>query len=53
LEAVAFLNPNGQLVAIVLNRSDEAIPFALQTPGAAGDAVSLAHSIGTYLFRMN
>lgn len=53
LEAVAFLNPNGQLVATVLNRSDEAIPFALQTPGAAGDAVSLAHSIGTYLFRMN
>ena len=52
LEAVAFLNPNRQLVAVVLNRSDEAIPFALRTPGAAGRAESLAHSIGTYLLEL-
>lgn len=50
LEATAFLNPGGQLVAIVLNRSDEAIPLELRTPGAAGATKSLAHSISTYLF---
>jgi len=50
LEAVAFLNGDGQLVAIVLNRSDEAIPFVLRTPGGAAAAESLGHSIGTYLF---
>jgi glucosylceramidase len=65
LEAAAFLNPDGQMVAIVLNRSDETIPFALQTPGAgrtrdpdfgelsraAWSAAALPHSIATYVFR--
>lgn len=51
LEAAAFLNPDGELVTIVLNRSDETIPFALQTPDASSATESLAHSIATYVFR--
>jgi hypothetical protein len=39
------------MVAIVLNRSDEAIPFALRTSGADAVTESLAHSIATYVFQ--
>jgi glucosylceramidase len=48
LEAAAFVNPDGQVVVVVLNRTDEAIPFALKFAGAAAPAESPAHSILTY-----
>lgn len=52
LEAAAFLNPDGQIVVIALNRSDELIPFTLQLPGAAANTECLAHSIATYVSGM-
>ena len=51
LEATAFLNLDGRLIAIVLNRSDEAIPFVLRLSGATAVTESAAHSITTYVFR--
>lgn len=50
LEAAAFRNPNGQIAVAVLNRSDETLPFALKLDAVAAAAVSLPHSIATYLW---
>jgi len=47
LEATAFLNPDGQIAVVVLNRSEEAMPFALKFDGAAALAESPARSIMT------
>ncbi len=49
LECTAFINPDGTLATVVLNRSDEAICFALNC--GHGDAVALLppHSMATYL----
>ncbi len=50
LEATAFLNPDGQIAVVVLNRSEESTPFALKFDGAAVLTESPARSITTYLF---
>jgi glucosylceramidase len=50
LEATAFLNPDGQVAVVVLNRSEESLPFALKFEGAATVVESLAHSILTCRF---
>jgi glucosylceramidase len=50
LEATAFLNPGGQIAVVVLNRSEESIPFALKFGGAAALTESPTHSIQTQLF---
>jgi glucosylceramidase len=50
LEATAFLNPDGQIAVVVLNRSEEGIPFALKFGGAAALTESPARSIQTLLF---
>jgi glucosylceramidase len=47
LEAAAFLNPDGRLSVIALNRTDKAIPFQLWIAGQAASAESPAHSILT------
>jgi glucosylceramidase len=49
LEATAFLNPDGRIAVVVLNRSEEGIPFALKFDGGAALAQSPAHSIQTLL----
>jgi glucosylceramidase len=49
LEAVAFLNPDGTIAVIVLNRSDETLPSALKLDAVAVATESLPHSIATYL----
>jgi glucosylceramidase len=48
LEATAFLNPDGQLAVVVLNRSARSVPFALKVGGAAALTESPTHSITTY-----
>ncbi len=47
LESTAFLNPDGKLVIIVLNQSNEKIPLNLWMAGKAAPANSLPHSIMT------
>jgi glucosylceramidase len=49
LESTAFLNPDGKLVVIVLNKSDEKLPFYLWMAGKAAQANSLPHSIMTVI----
>ncbi len=49
LEATAFANPDGKIAVVVLNRSEEALPFALKLGTVAAATVSLPHSIATYL----
>jgi glucosylceramidase len=47
LQATAFLNPDGKMVVVVLNLSDDKLPFRLWIDGKAAQTVSLAHSIMT------
>jgi glucosylceramidase len=50
LEATAFLNKDGRIAVVVLNRSDHAIPFALKYQTKAVETASPAHSIETFIF---
>jgi glucosylceramidase len=47
LETTAFVNPNGKLSVIVMNGSDEKIPYHLWIHGDAAELTSLPHSIVT------
>lgn len=47
LQTTAFLNPDGKIVVVVLNLSDETIPFNLWMAGSAAETKSPAHSIMT------
>lgn len=49
LQATAFLNPDGKMVVVVLNTSDQKLPFRLWIDGKAAQTVSLAHSIMTFV----
>lgn len=51
LESTAFMNPDGEIAVVVLNRSDKNIPFALKYNGAAALTESLPHSIQTLRFK--
>jgi glucosylceramidase len=50
LEATAFRNPDGSVALIVLNRSDETIPFAIRFGKKAAKTESPARSIRTFIF---
>ena len=47
LETTAFVNPDGKIVAIIMNTSDVKLPYKLCIAGKAADLVSLPHSIMT------
>lgn len=49
LQATAFLNQNGKTVVVVLNTSDQKLPFHLWIDGKAAQTVSLPHSIMTLI----
>jgi glucosylceramidase len=49
LEATAFLNPDKSVAVVVMNRTDDALKFALNTPEASAPFKAPAHSISTYL----
>ena len=49
LESTAFVNPDGKIVVVVLNKSAEKLPFNLWISGKAARATSLPHSIITFL----
>jgi len=50
LEVTAFLNTDGEIAVVVLNRSEKNIPFALKHEGGAAMVESLPHSIVTLQF---
>jgi glucosylceramidase len=50
LEATAFLNRDKTVAVVVLNQTDEAIPFALKFGARAADTAAPPHSITTYCF---
>ncbi len=50
LQTTAFVNPDGKIAVIVLNRSDREHPFLLWYGAKAAKANSPAHSILTLLF---
>lgn len=47
LQTTAFINPDGKVVAIVLNATDDNLPYKLWIAGKAADMVSRPHSIMT------
>ena len=50
LETTAFLNTDGQIAVVVLNRTSQSVPFALRFEGQSALAESLPNSIETFLF---
>ncbi|MBX3086133.1 MAG: glycoside hydrolase family 30 protein [Anaerolineae bacterium] len=49
LQATAFRNPDGQIVVVVLNLSDQRIAYSLKIDGCTAPLTSLPHSIATYV----
>lgn len=47
LATTAFINPDGKIVVVVLNQSDEKLSYNLWMNGNAAPATSLPHSIST------
>ena len=47
IQSTAFVNPDGKVVVIVLNTSDDKLPYKLWISGKTADLVSLPHSIMT------
>src|SRR6266487_2452094 len=50
LETTAFLNPDGQIAVIVLNRTSQTLPFVLRFEDLSAFTESLPNSIATFLF---
>lgn len=48
LESTAFLNPDGTVAAVVLNRTNQAIEFALRINGLQAETTIPAHAIKTF-----
>lgn len=53
IETVAFKNPDGEVVAVVLNRTDVEQPFAFKLCGQIVEAKADAHSIATYIISLD
>jgi glucosylceramidase len=51
LMATAFVNPGGGMAVVVLNLSDEKIPYKLWMAGKAASTESLPHSIMTFIVK--
>ena len=49
LETVAFKNPGGSIVSVVLNRTDDDVEFSLRINGKSIKTKAEAHSIATYI----
>ncbi|WP_295720197.1 glycoside hydrolase family 30 protein [Mucilaginibacter sp.] len=49
LLTTAYLNPNGKLAVIVMNKTDEKIEYSLWIKGKAAKTTSMPHSIATLI----
>jgi glucosylceramidase len=52
LETTAFLNSDGQMVVVVLNRTAQAVPFAMRFEDLSALIESAPNSIATLLFQV-
>jgi glucosylceramidase len=50
VETVAFKNPDGSIVSVVLNQTDRDVKFTFRMCGNQVDCTAEAHSIATYIF---
>ena len=50
LLSTAFLNPDGKVAVVVMNKSDQKVPYYLWLDGHAAEAESLPRSIQTLVF---
>src|SRR6185503_6545520 len=50
LLSTAFVNPDGKVSVVVMNRTDQKIPYFLWMDGNAAEVSSLPHSIQTLVF---
>ena len=46
----AFVNPDGKVAVVVMNRTEQKIPYFLWMDGQAAETESLPHSIQTFVF---
>ncbi len=53
LQTIAFLNPNKEIVVIVLNQTDELISYTVELNGEVSAIESLPHSIHTIIYNKN
>ncbi|HET6256154.1 MAG TPA: glycoside hydrolase family 30 protein [Puia sp.] len=51
LQSTGFLNPDGSIVVIVMNTSNQPLPYHLMWKGKAATTESLAHSIATIIIK--
>ena len=51
LQSTGFLNPDGSIVVIVMNTTDQPLPYHLMWKGKAATTESLAHSIATIVIK--
>jgi glucosylceramidase len=51
LQSTAFLNPDGSVVVIVMNMTDQPLPYHLMWKGKAATTESLAHSMATIVIK--
>jgi glucosylceramidase len=49
LEATAFVNPDGSVVVVAMNRTEQSLPFSLHLAGSTLQAALPARSIATFL----
>ena len=52
LETVSFKNPDNTIVSIVLNQTEEDVPFSIKCNGKVFECVAEAHSIATYVYTL-
>jgi glucosylceramidase len=50
LLSTAFVNPDGKVAVVVMNRGDQPVPYHLWVSGNAAEVTSLPHSIQTLVF---
>lgn len=51
LISTAFKNPDGSIVVVVMNNTDQKLPYNLWVQGNAAETVSMPHSISTLIIK--
>lgn len=51
VEVTGFLNPDGERVIVILNKTDEDVPVTLRETGYGVETVVKAHSISTFCYK--
>ena len=50
LETTSFINPDGKIIVVVLNRTNEILPYSIFISGKESKSVSNPHTIATWVF---